>query len=179
MALGFGFRCGFLGLLHMEIVQERLEREYDLDLLATAPSVEYQVLMTDGRRSQSTTRPSCRPQQDRGDPRAVDGRVASSAPTATSAPSWSWSPATAASSGRWSTCSTTADAKQGEGRVLLEYRIPLSEMLVDFYDELKSRTQGYACLDYAFTDYRPAPLVKVDILLNGEPVDALSRLIPR
>ncbi len=177
MALGPGFRAGFLGLLHMDIVQERLEREYGLDLLATAPSVEYRILLTDGREI------------------AVDSPAQMPEPTTIEEVREPWMNVSIVSpdryigaimelvtgnrgvSGKIEYLEHDTRVKQGERRVLLEYQMPLSEMLVDFYDELKSRTQGYASLDYSFADYRAAPLVKVDILVNGVPVDALSVLM--
>jgi GTP-binding protein LepA len=177
-ALGFGYRCGFLGLFHMEIVQERLEREYNLDLLATAPSVEYQVTKTNG------------------DEIVVDSPAELPVPQEIDQIREPWMDISVVAPDRYIgaimelVTGNRGEFKRmeylqhgvlqddgstkGEGRVLLEYKIPLSEILVDFYDELKSRTQGYASLDYSFAEYRPAPLVKLDILVNGEPVDALS-----
>jgi GTP-binding protein LepA len=152
VALGPGFRAGFLGLLHMDIVQERLEREYNLDILATAPSVEYQVLLTDGAQRNIDS-----PRYIGAMMELVTGRRGAFT--------------------KMDYLEHDPHLQAGERRVLLEYEIPLSEMLVDFYDQLKSRTQGYASLDYSFADYRPDKLVKVDILVNGVPVDALSILI--
>ncbi len=147
-ALGFGFRCGFLGLLHMEIVQERLEREYNLDLLTTAPSVEYQVLHHRRRgASPSTTRPTCPTAGEIGRSREPWMKISIITPT------------------RYiGTIMELVTGRRGvfeqhgvPGRAAgacCSYRIPLSEMLVDFYDQLKSRTQGYASLDYTFADYQ-------------------------
>ena len=171
-ALGFGFRCGFLGLLHMEIVRERLEREFDLSLIATAPSVEYRVHRTNGdvrrgrqpggharrrRRSSSIEEPS--------------SPSRCSCPASTRARSW-----------------TCARRRRGEmqkmeylspERVELVYRIPLAEVVIDFFDQLKSRTKGYASLDYEPAGYERSDLVKVDVLLNGVPVDAFSTIVHR
>ncbi len=170
-ALGFGFRCGFLGLLHMEIVRERLEREYDLDLLITAPSVEYQVLRTDGE-IVVVDNPSEMP--DTGVIASIEEPVMQiSVITPT----------------RYiGTIMDLVTNKRGAfeamdyldpQRVVLKYRIPLAEIVIDFYDQLKSRTQGYASLDYTLTGYQEADLVKLDILVNGAPVDALSLVVHR
>ncbi len=170
-ALGFGFRCGFLGLLHMEIVRERLEREYNLDLLITVPSVEYQVLRTDGE-VVVVDNPADMPEP---------GRIAS-----IEEPVMQISIITPA---RYiGTIMDLVTNKRGTfesmdyldpQRVLLKYRIPLAEIVIDFYDQLKSRTQGYASLDYTFAGYQEADLVKLDILVNGVPVDALSLIVHR
>jgi GTP-binding protein LepA len=183
VALGFGFRCGFLGLLHMEIVQERLEREYSIPLLATAPSVEYQVTKTDGSEI------------------VIDNPAELPAPNEIDEIREPWMDISVICPDRYIGAVMELvtgnrgefkrmeylqhgiiqddGSKKGEGRVLLEYQIPLSEILVDFYDQLKSRTQGYASLDYSFSAYRPAALVKLDILVNGQPVDALSLITHR
>ncbi len=170
-ALGFGFRAGFLGLLHMEIVQERLEREYDLDLLTTAPSVEYQVETTDGKMTpvhNPTEMPA--PQRTR---RVLEPWMQISV---------------VAPSNHIGTVMELVSKRRGEfskmeyldeNRVLLTYEIPLSEIVSDFYDQLKSRTQGYASLDYSFGEYRSADLVKLDVLVNAQPVDALSLIVHR
>jgi GTP-binding protein LepA len=170
-ALNFGFRCGFLGLFHMDIVQERLEREYDLDLIATAPSVEYEVLLTNGEtilidspadlpdesRVQSVREPWMRIQV--------------------------FTPET-----YYGTIMDLVTRRRGiyveqdypaPNRVLLTYDIPLAELIIDFYDQLKSRTRGYASLDYAFHSYRPEDLIKLQILINDEPVDALAMIVHR
>ena len=169
-ALGFGFRCGFLGLLHMEIVQERLEREFDQDLITTAPSVVYQVLGVDGT-VRMVENPSKMPDQGRLDeirepivtvhlymPQEYVGAVM-----------------------------TLANQKRGvqmnmayHGRqVMLTYEMPLAEIVLDFFDKLKSVSRGYASMDYEFKEYRAADVVKVDILLNSEKVDALSIIVHR
>ena len=169
-ALGFGFRCGFLGLLHMEIVQERLEREFDQDLITTAPSVVYQVVQADGE-VRMVENPSKMPDQGKLDeirepivtvhlymPQEYVGAVM-----------------------------TLANQKRGlqlnmayHGRqVMLTYDMPLGEIVLDFFDKLKSVSRGYASMDYEFKEYRPSDVVKVDILLNGERVDALSIIVHR
>ena len=169
-ALGFGFRCGFLGLLHMEIVQERLEREFDQDLITTAPSVVYQVVQVDGT-VKLVENPSKMPDQGRLEeirepivtvhlymPQEYVGAVM-----------------------------TLANQKRGvqmnmayHGRqVMLTYEMPLAEIVLDFFDKLKSVSRGYASMDYEFKEYRPADVVKVDILLNAEKVDALSIIVHR
>lgn len=170
-ALGFGFRCGFLGLLHMEIVRERLEREYDLDLVATAPSVAYQVELHDGRSIEINS------PQDLPDP--VD-RVSVSEPYVKAmilAPSEYVGP-----------IMELVTSRRGEignmhylspERVELDYKLPLAEVVFDFFDHLKSKTKGYASLDYEPAGYRVSNLAKVDILLNGTPVDAFSAIIHR
>lgn len=168
VALGFGFRCGFLGTLHMEIVQERLEREYDLDMLITSPSVEYQVETTDGREI-TVDSPSKLP------PTGEIARVEEP-----------WVRVNIMMPSRY--IGTVMEMMQGrraeylrmdyldEQRVMSIYDMPFSEMLVDFYDQLKSRTQGYASLDYTHEGYRESKLVKLDILVNSQPVDALSMM---
>ena len=185
LALGFGFRCGFLGLLHMDIVQERLEREYALAIVVTAPSVAYDVLLKNGIAVMVDTPSRLPPSNDvqevrepwlaltvitperhigavmelmssrRGEFKRMEyiqGSASQDSPGATG-------------------------GSLGDGRVLMEYAMPLSEMLTEFYNQLKSRTQGYASMDYSFDGYRSAPLVKLDILLNQEPVDALSMIV--
>ncbi|HEX8231679.1 MAG TPA: translation elongation factor 4 [Chloroflexia bacterium] len=170
-ALGFGFRCGFLGLLHMEIVRERLEREYDLALLATAPSVEYRVTRTDGQ-VVVVDNPSEMP-----DP----GKIATIEEP--------WMEISVVTPTRYiGPIMELVTARRGsykkmdyldEERVVLVYDIPLGELIVDFYDQLKSRTQGYASLDYQLAGYQAADLVKLDILVNAVPVDALSIITHR
>ncbi|HEX5166344.1 MAG TPA: translation elongation factor 4 [Thermomicrobiales bacterium] len=170
-ALGFGFRCGFLGLLHMEIIQERLEREYNLDLLATAPSVEYEVLKMTGE-TILVDNPSDLP-----DPGVIEEIREP------------WMDITIISPARYiGTVMDLITNRRGnfdsmdyldEDRVSLKFGMPLGELIVDFYDQLKSRTQGYASLDYAFHSMRPADLVKLDVLVNGVPVDALSMITHR
>jgi GTP-binding protein LepA len=169
-ALGFGFRCGFLGLLHMEIVQERLEREFDQDLITTAPSVVYEVLKADGEVIM-VENPSKMPEASKMEeirepivtvhlymPQDYVGAVM-----------------------------TLANQKRGvqlnmayHGRqVMLTYEMPLGEIVLDFFDKLKSVSRGYASMDYEFKEYRASDVVKVDILLNGERVDALSIIVHR
>jgi GTP-binding protein LepA len=171
MALGFGFRCGFLGLLHMEIIQERLEREYDLAILTTAPNVEYAVTQTDGTRL-IVDNPADMP------PAPKIERIEEP-----------WMEISVVTPTRYiGHIMDLVTARRGafmkmdyldEERVLLTYEIPLGEIIVDFYDQLKSRTQGYASLDYQLKEYRPADLVKLDILVNSVPVDALSLITHR
>ncbi|MGH2442182.1 MAG: translation elongation factor 4 [Chloroflexota bacterium] len=170
-ALGFGFRTGFLGLLHMEIVRERLEREYNLDLLATAPSVEYHVTKTDGAQL-IVDSPSQMPP-------AVEIQVIEEpwvSATLFVPPSYVGAIMDIVQGRRGSLAQMDYVSEQ---RVMLKYDMPLSELIVDFYDELKSRTQGYGSLDYAFTEYREADVVKIDLLLGGSPVDALSTIVHR
>src|SRR5579884_2604508 len=170
-ALGFGFRCGFLGLLHMEIIQERIEREYTLDILATAPSVEYYVTKTGGEVI-AVDNPSEMP-----DPGQIE-KIEEP-----------WMEISIFTPSRYiGTIMDLVTTRRGTfkemkyieaERVLLTYSIPLSELITDFYDQLKSRTQGYASLDYTFGGYQEADLVKLDILVNGMPVDALSLIVHR
>jgi GTP-binding protein LepA len=169
-ALGFGFRCGFLGLLHMEIVQERLEREFDQDLITTAPSVVYQVVQADGT-VKMVENPSKMPDQGRLEEiREPIVTVRLYMPQEYVGP-----------------VMTLANQKRGvqmnmayKGRqVVLTYEIPLGEIVMDFFDKLKSVSRGYASMDYEFKEYRTADVVKVDILLNGEKVDALSIIVHR
>ena len=170
-ALGFGYRCGFLGLLHMEIIQQRLEREYDLELLTTAPSVEYRVIKTD-ESVILVDNPAHMPDQS-------SIRVMEEP----------WMQIHVVTPNRFiGAIMDEVTARRGvyqkteyldETRVALIYEIPLSEIIVDFYDQLKSRTQGYASLDYSFVEYRAADLVKLDVLVNTVPVDALSIITHR
>ena len=168
-ALGFGFRCGFLGLLHMDVIQERLEREFNIDLIMTAPSVIYKVNMTDGE-SLDVSNPSEFPEPTKIDsieepyvkaqimvPQEFVGAVME-----------------------------LAQRKRGdfvtmnyidENRVNVIYQIPLAEIVFDFFDKLKSSTRGYASFDYEISEYRKSSLVKMDILLNGDKVDALSFIV--
>ena len=169
VALGFGFRCGFLGLLHMEIIQERLEREYNLDLVTTAPSVEYIVVRTDGT-EETISNPTNLPE-----PQEIDHMT---------------EPIVAASimtpkefvGGIMELCQerrgTYIDMTYlDETRVTLNYELPLNEIIYDFFDALKSRTRGYASFDYELKNYQRSDLVKLDILLNGDMVDALSFIV--
>ncbi|AVP57242.1 translation elongation factor 4 [Pulveribacter suum] len=169
-ALGFGFRCGFLGLLHMEIVQERLEREFDQDLITTAPSVVYEVVKGDGEVIQ-VENPSKMPEQGRmQEIREPIVTVHLYMPQEYVGP-----------------VMTLANQKRGvqmnmqyHGRqVMLTYEMPLGEIVLDFFDKLKSVSRGYASMDYEFKENRPSDVVKVDILLNGEKVDALSIIVHR
>jgi GTP-binding protein LepA len=171
VALGFGFRCGFLGLLHMEIVQERLEREFGMQLLTTSPSVEYIVRTRDGR-EQVVDSPADLPSTG-----SVDEILEP------------WMKIGVVTPSRYiGVVMELVMERRGvfermehldPQRVVLNYRVPLSEILVQFYDQLKSRTQGYASLDYTFDVYEPADLVRLDMLVNGQPVDALSLITHR
>ncbi|WOO87659.1 translation elongation factor 4 [Mollicutes bacterium LVI A0039] len=168
-ALGFGFRCGFLGLLHMEIIQERLEREFNMDLIATAPSVIYEVTLTNGEKV-IVDNPSKMPE------RVVIDKVEEPFVKATI-----MSPDDYVGS-----IMELCQRKRGiyvnmtyldQKRVSIVYEMPLAEIVYDFFDQLKSKTQGYASFDYEIIGYRPEKLVKVDILLNGEVVDALATIM--
>jgi GTP-binding protein LepA len=169
-ALGFGFRCGFLGLLHMEIVQERLEREFDQDLITTAPSVVYQVVRNDGEVIM-VENPAKMPEQGKiQEIREPIVTVHLYMPQEYVGP-----------------VMTLANQKRGvqinmayHGRqVMLTYELPLGEIVLDFFDKLKSVSRGYASMDYEFKEYRPSDVAKVDILLNGDKVDALSIIVHR
>ncbi|HKD75935.1 MAG TPA: translation elongation factor 4, partial [Ktedonobacterales bacterium] len=171
LALGFGFRCGFLGLLHMEIIQERLEREYRLNLLATAPSVEYIVTRTNGEQI-IVDNPALLPP-----PTEIEVIEEPVMDISIFAPSRYIGAIMELVTTRRGTFNEMKYIE--EDRVHLTYRMPLSEMIIDFYDQLKSRTQGYASLDYVFAANMAADLVKLDILVNGDPVDALSLITHR
>ncbi|MCT3335566.1 translation elongation factor 4 [Lacticaseibacillus paracasei] len=168
-ALGFGFRCGFLGLLHMDVVQERLERDYDLDLIMTAPSVDYKIIMTDGT-EKTIDNPADMPEvSEIKEIREPYVKASIMVPNDYVGPVMELS-----------------QRKRGEFvtmdyldkyRVNVIYNLPLSEIIYDFFDDLKSSTKGYASLDYEITGYRQSDLVKMDILLNGDPVDALSTIV--
>ena len=170
-ALGFGFRCGFLGLLHMEIVRERLEREFDLSLIATAPSVAYRAFLTDGTEV-DVDNPTELPDASRID--HIDEPMLT---------------ATILTPAEYTgTVMELCQSRRGEmtkmeylspERLELVYRIPLAEVVVDFFDQLKSRTKGYASLDYEPADYATAELVRVDLLINHVPVDAFSTIVHR
>jgi GTP-binding protein LepA len=168
-ALGFGFRCGFLGLLHMEIVEERLEREFDLELLVTAPSVRYRVLKTNGDIVEVDS-PARLP-----DPGSIE-LIEEPVITATIlAPEEYVGPIL-------KLCEEKRGIQKGleyitSTRVLITYELPLNEILLDFYDRLKSASKGYASLDYQISGYWTSPLVKLDVLVNGDPVDALSLIV--
>ncbi len=171
VALGFGFRCGFLGLLHLEIIQERLEREFRLSLLTTAPTVVYRVTRTDGSVLEVENPAKLPPPQSIEKIEEPYIRASILAPTEY----------VGAILGL---CQEKRGAQVGleyleETRVLIIYDIPLNEIVLDFYDRLKSATKGYASLDYEPIDYRADRLVKLDILVNGEPVDALSLILHR
>ena len=177
VALGSGFRCGFLGLLHMDIVQERLEREYDLNLLATSPSVAYEVLMTDGEILQIDS-PAHLPDSSR-----IDEIQEPWLDLSIIAPANYIGPVIELVRTRRGEYKRMEYLQQ-EGthstpRVLMEFNVPLAEVLIDFYDNLKANTQGYASMDYSLSGYRSGRLAKVDILVNNEPVDALSIITHR
>ena len=170
-ALGFGFRCGFLGMLHMEIIQERLEREFDLDLITTLPNVIYEVTKTDGTEVR-VDNPHNYP-----DPSVIaEQREPFVKVSIISPPDYVGN------------IMPMCQERRGEFKdmqyldtnlVEIHYHMPLNEIIYDFFDALKARTKGYASLDYEFLDYRPSDLVKVDLLLNGEQVDALSFIVHR
>jgi GTP-binding protein LepA len=169
MALGFGFRCGFLGLLHMEIVQERLEREYNMDLVTTAPGVLYKVTTTAGDLIE-VDNPSKLP-----DPGQIDHIDEPIITAMMLTPSEHVG-------GILELCQEKRGIQKGmdyvsKDRVLITYELPFNEVVMDFYDRLKTISRGYASLDYHVTGYKEAPLVKLDILVNGEPVDALSVIV--
>ena len=184
-ALGFGFRCGFLGLMHLEIVQERLEREYDLDLIVTAPSVAYQVVLTNGD-TIIVDSPAKLP-----DPNEFSEIREPMLDLTIVAPNRHVGALMELMHSRRSefkrmeymqgggTRRDGNDEPGDESRVVMEYTIPLVELLADFYNQLKSKTQGYASLDYSFTGYQAAPLVKVEILVNHHSVEALSMILHR
>ena len=171
VALGFGFRCGFLGLLHLEIVQERLEREFKIDLITTAPGVRYRVTTTAGdvyRSQQSAEIPGTFQHQKIEEP-IIDATVITREEYI-------------------GEILKLLEEKRGTqkkfeyiggGRVLLLYELPLNEIVLDFYDRLKSASRGYASLDYHLSGYRVSPMVKLDVLVAGEPVDAFSMIVHR
>ena len=171
-ALNFGFRCGFLGLFHMEIIQERLEREYDLDLVATAPSVRYEVVMSGTLEEKVIESPAELPDEGTIDEiREPWMNVQIFTPEE-----------------YYGVVMDLVIKRRGEltgqeypapGRVVLKYDLPLSEIIVDFYDKLKSGTRGYASMDYDFAGYRASDLVKLDVLVNKQPVDALAMIVHR
>ena len=169
IALGFGFRCGFLGLLHMDVIQERLEREYNLSLITTAPSVNYKVFKTNGEMLEIDN-PSKLPP-----PTEIDHIQEPYVKATTIVPK-----------DYVGAIMELSQEKRGEyqtmeyldeTRVSLVYHLPLSEIIYDYFDKLKSATKGYASLDYELIDYQTSPMVKMDILLNGDPVDALSIIV--
>jgi GTP-binding protein LepA len=172
VALGFGFRCGFLGLLHMEIIQERLEREFDLDLIASAPSVEYHVTLTNGRGLVSVDNPARLP-----GPSDIEDIAEPWVKVSIITPSQYIGTLMELATGRRGSIGTMEYLDPQ--RVLITFDLPLAEVIVDFYDQLKSRTQGYASMDYEESGYRSGSLVKLDVLVAGEPVDALSLIVHR
>ena len=170
-ALNFGFRCGFLGMFHMEIVQERLEREYDLDIIVTAPSVEYEVVLRNGDVIRINSPAELPDEGDIEEIREPWMKIEVFTPT-----------------DFYGAVMDLVTKRRGNflsqdyptpNRVQLNFEIPLSEIIVDFFDQLKSRTRGYASLDYHFLEYRTDDLVKLEILVNGEPVDALATIVHR
>jgi GTP-binding protein LepA len=172
VALGFGFRCGFLGLLHMEIVQERLEREFNLDLIASAPSVEYHVHLQHGRGTVVVDNPALLP-----NPSDIETIEEPWVKLSVVTPSAYIGPLMELSTNRRG--SFVNMEYLDPTRVVLHFEMPLAELIVDYFDQLKSRSQGYASMDYEELGYRAANLAKVDILVNGEPVDALSIIVHR
>src|SRR5207253_409430 len=170
-ALGHGFRCGFLGVLHMEIVQERLEREYDVDLIATAPSVEYRAILMGGEEI------------------AIDNPAALPDPGSILEIREPWVKVTVITPGTFvGNVMELVQNRRGTyidmsyldpQRAMLRYEMPLGEVIVDLHDQLKSRSQGYASMDYELSEYRAADLVRLDILVGGQRVDALSVIVHR
>lgn len=165
-ALGFGFRCGFLGMLHMDVVQERLEREFNLDLITTAPSVTYHVFTTDGE-TKDVENPSEMP--DASEIKSVEEPYVKATVMVPNDYVGAVMELCQSRRGKFDTMEYVDDY-----RVNIVYSMPLSEIIFDFFDNLKSATRGYASLDYELGKYMPSDLVKIDILLNGEKVDALS-----
>ncbi|MNJ92489.1 Elongation factor 4 [compost metagenome] len=171
MALGFGYRCGFLGLLHMEIVQERLEREFNLDLITTAPTVVYRITKTDGT-VMMLENPSQMPAET-----AILKYEEPFVKVTLHTP-------TEYIGSILKLCEDKRGVQQKmeyvtEKKVIIEYKLPMNEMVMDFYDRLKSISKGYASLEYEFVDFEEADLVKMDIMINGEPIDALSLIVHR
>jgi len=170
-ALNFGFRCGFLGMFHMEIIQERIEREYDLDVIFTAPSVEYEILLSDGDIVRIDSPANLPEEGETDEVREPWMNIQVYTPT-----------------DYYGAVMDLVTKKRGifvnqeyptPNRVQLNFEIPLSELIVDFFDKLKSRSRGYASLDYQFLEYRPDDLVKLEVLVNKEPVDALAMIVHR
>jgi GTP-binding protein LepA len=171
LALGFGYRCGFLGLLHMEIVQERLEREFNLDLITTAPTVVYRITKTDGNTFLLENPSQFPPETAIAKMEEPFVKVTVHTPT-----------------DYIGSILKLCEDKRGtqirmdyvtDKKVIIEYKLPMNEMVMDFYDRLKSISKGYASLEYEFMDFEEADLVKMDILINGEPIDALSLIVHR
>ncbi len=169
-ALGFGFRCGFLGLLHMDIVQERLEREYGMHLITTAPSVVYEVLLRDGT-VQQVSNPSRLP-----DPTLIEEIREPIIATRIFVPQEYVGPVITLCTQKRG---TQTNMHYSARHVVISYDLPLNEVVLDFFDRLKSMTRGYGSLDYEFKEHRPADMVRLDILVNGERVDALSSMVHR
>ena len=169
LALGFGFRCGFLGLLHLEVIQERLEREYDLDLVTTAPGVVYKIYKTDGT-CLELTNPSNLP--DPSEIEYMEEPIVDAQIMVTSEYIGSIMDLCQERRGQYQSMEYVE-----ETRAILKYKLPLNEIIYDFFDALKSRSRGYASLDYELSSYDRAPLVKLDILVNHEAVDALSFIV--
>ena len=168
-ALNFGFRCGFLGLFHMEIIQERIEREYDLDIVVTAPSVEYEVVLKDDKTITIDSPAMLPDENDIIEIREPWMNLQIISPT-----------------DFYGTVMELVRKRRGiyieqeypaSNRVQLNLEIPFSELIVNFFDDLKSRTRGYASMDYSFADYRAESLVKLEVLVGGEPVDALATIV--
>ena len=184
-ALGPGFRCGFLGLLHMEIVQERLEREYGMDLVVTAPSVVYHVLMNNGT-VREVSRPTDLPsggEYERVEEPWLD--ISLLTPSRFMGPMMDLINSKRGEFKRTEyldraiVAASATSLPSSDPRVVLEAHIPMGEVIVDFYDQVKTRSRGYASLDYSLSGYRSAPLVRLDILVNQVPVDALSLITHR
>jgi len=170
-ALGFGFRCGFLGMFHSEIIQERLEREYDLDVVFTSPSVEYEIVMENGEIMRIHSPAYLPDESEIAEIREPWMNIQIFTPTEYYGVVMDLATKRHAS--------FTTQEYPAPNRVLLHFEIPLSELIVDFFDLLKSKTRGYASLDYQFADYRTEDLVKLEILVNEEPVDALATIVHR
>jgi GTP-binding protein LepA len=169
-ALGFGFRCGFLGFLHAEIIQERLEREYGLDLISTAPTVRYRVVRADGQTTEIES-PAALPPPD--EIERIEEPIILA--TIHLPPEYLGAVLALCQDRR----GVQRDMSHHGSRAQLRYELPLSEVVLDFHDRIKSATRGYGSFDYDWIGYRPADLVKLDILVNGDPVDALSLIVHR